>query len=159
MNKSDVKKRPEKVGDIDAYLGYWLRFVSNQVTASFQSRLLKKDVTVAEWILLRSLMTHAPCSLTKLAQEIGIDKGAVSRLSDRLEKRGLIVRSVSEDDRRLFSIELTPTGLSLIPKLAQIADDNDQAFFGHLDEKEIAKITSMLKEIVNRHGIRAKPIN
>lgn len=157
------KEKPDleesKMGDIDSYLGYWLRFVSNQVTASFQQRLLEKEVTVAEWIVLRFLLSNAPCSLTKLAEEMGIDKGAVSRLTDRLEKRGLISRTVSPEDRRLFSIELTQAGFKLVPVLAKIADENDAHFFGHLRKKDVDFITDILKDVVSRYGFRGKPIN
>lgn len=163
MKKTDLaeqhRKSDSQVGDIDSYLGYWLRFVSNQVSASFQTKLSKKGASVAEWIVLRFLLSNAPCSLTKLAQEMGLDKGAVSRLAERLEQRGLILRSVNSEDRRLFSIELTEQGLSLVPELAQIADENDRAFFGHLSKEEIASVTNLLKDIVNRHGFRAKPIS
>lgn len=161
MNKLHHQQKisDSKIGDIDSYLGYWLRFVSNQVSASFQQRLAEKEVTVAEWIVLRFLLSNAPCSLTKLADEMGMDKGAVSRLTDRLEKRQLIVRNISPEDRRLFSIELTEAGLKLVPHLAKIADENDVFFFGHLKKKELETLTDILKEIVQRHGFRGKPIN
>lgn len=148
-----------KIGNIDSYLGYWLRFVSNQVTATFQQKLSEKGVTVAEWVALRFLLSHAPCSLTKLAEEMGMDKGAVSRLAERLEKRELITRTPSTEDRRLFSLQLTSAGLKLVPSLAEIADENDAHFFGHLKKKDVEYLTQILKDIVNRHGLRNLPIN
>jgi DNA-binding MarR family transcriptional regulator len=153
------KSSGSQIGDIDSYLGYWLRFVSNQVTASFQQRLLEKEITVAEWIALRFLHSHAPCSLTKLAEEMGMDKGAVSRLTDRLEKRELIKRNVSQKDRRLFSIELTLLGQKTVPILSKIADENDHYFFGHLSKKEANQLTQVLKDIVERHEIKGRPLD
>lgn len=144
-------------GDIDSYLGYWLRFVSNQVSASFQQRLAAKEITVAEWIVLRFLYSHAPCSLTKLAEEIGIDKGGVSRLTERLKQRALITRISSEKDRRLTSINLTPAGLKLVPQLVKIADENDAYFFGHLEKKDTALMMKLLKSLVSYHGLKKLP--
>jgi DNA-binding MarR family transcriptional regulator len=146
-----------KIGDIDSYLGYWLRFVSNQVSAGFQQRLAEKGATVAEWIVLRFLLTHAPCSLTRLADEMGMNKGALSRLVERLSQRGLIQCIPSSQDRRLLSIELTAAGLKLVPELAQIADENDRYFFGHLEKKEKNLIMTILKDIVDRHQFRGTP--
>ena len=40
---------PARISDLDAHLGYWLRFVSNHVSQTFASRLQGKGVTVAEW--------------------------------------------------------------------------------------------------------------
>jgi DNA-binding MarR family transcriptional regulator len=161
MKKSDEnrKKMDAKIGNMDSYLGYWLRFVSNQVSASFQQRLSEKEVTVAEWIALRFLFSHSPCSLTKLADEMGMDKGAVSRLVDRLEKRAFITREFTFEDRRLSSIQLTSSGEKIVPALAKIADENDKCFFGHLSKKEVSQITDFLKDIVNRHGFKSKPIS
>lgn len=162
MNQKARDKSPKpklEIGEMDSYLGYWLRFASNLVTNAFQQKLSQKDITVPEWLVLRFLWSHAPCSSTKLSEELVIDKGGISRLSDRLEKRNLIKRTVDQKDRRLYSIELTPTGKKLVPELAQIADENDAYFFGHLTEKKFDGIMNFLKDMVNRHEFIQKPID
>jgi len=156
--KVQYAKSEEIISHIDVFLGYWLRFVSNQVTSAFQQRLMERGVNVAEWFALRVLYSSQPCSLTELAEEIGMDKGVVSRLTDRLEKQGLIKRTIPMEDRRLFSIELTASGRKLVPVLAKIAQENDQRFFGHLSKEEIAAMTDFLKDLVVRHDFRSKPI-
>lgn len=158
-NVHGLQSNNTAISDMDAYLGYWLRFVSNQVTTAFQQKLAKKDVTVAEWLVLRFLLTHAPCSPTKLSTEMGLDKGAISRLSDRLEKRGLIKRSIDLPDRRFYSIELTPAGKKLIPQLAKIADENDAHFFGHLSEKEFDNLMQWLKNMAQRFAFNRHPVD
>jgi len=147
------------VSDMDAYLGYWIRYVSNQVTTAFQQRLAQLDTTVAEWLVLRFLLSHAPCSLTKLSTEMGIDKGGISRLSDKLEKRGLIKRTTDANDRRLYSVELTSAGARLVPKLAKLADENDEFFFGHLSKKKMDEMMSFLKDMVKRFEFDKKPVD
>ena len=147
-----------QIGEIDSYLGYWLRFVSNQVTSVFQQKLSEKGVTVAEWVALRFLYAYAPCSQSKLSEEMGIDKGSISRIADRLEKMGLLKRMEGED-RRAFSIRLTPLGLKLVPELAKIAEENDSFFFDHLTKKEVELMSRILKDLVNRHGLSAKPLD
>lgn len=148
-----------EIEDIDSYLGYWLRFVSNQVTHSFQQKLSARGVGITEWIILRVLCNIQPCSLTLLSEEIGVDKGVVSRLADRLEKEGFIKRTVSSKDRRFFSIELTTQGRQLLPALAEIASENDQAFFGHLSKKETIGLKEMLKKLVTKHKLKTKPLD
>ena len=161
MKKAEPLKKQEmrqKIGEMDAFLGYWLRLVSNQITASFQQRLSEKKVSVAEWLALRFLYSHAPCSLTTLAKEMGMNKGAVSRLAQSLEERHLIKRTVTANDHRLFSIELTADGVELVPALAEIAEQNDLHFFGHLSKKELESTFELLKDMVNRHGFKTKPL-
>lgn len=145
------------VPDIDSYIGYWLRFVSNQVTNAFQQKLAKMNTTVAEWLLLRFLFTHAPCSPTQVSEAMGIDKGAISRLAWRLENNGLIKRTQDPNDRRLYSIELTPKGFTLVPKLAKIADENDAFFFSHLSKGQSEQIMKILKDMVTRFGFNRIP--
>lgn len=159
LKEHSPSKAEHSIGNIDSYLGYWLRFVSNQVTASFQNRLSEKNVTVAEWIALRFLYAYAPCSLTKLADEMGMNKGALSRLTDRMEKRGLIRRNISKHDKRFFSIELTPEGTHLVPQLAKIADENDAFFFDHLSKEESEYLFKFLKAMVNKYGFKSKPVD
>jgi DNA-binding MarR family transcriptional regulator len=157
----DNKNQAPKVDlkDIDSYLGYWLRFVSNQVTNSFQQKLSVHGVGITEWIILRVLYNIQPCSLTLLAEEIGVDKGVVSRLADRLEKVALIKRTVSSEDRRFFSIELTQQGRKLLPTLAEIASENDKMFFGDLTKKEAASFMVLLKKLVVLHNFKVKPLD
>lgn len=157
--RNTVKGKHIKIGDIDSYLGYMLRFVSNQVTNTFHQKLAEKKVTVAEWLVLRFLWAHAPCSPTTLSEEMGIDKGSISRLSDRLEKRHLIKRTMDLNDRRLYSIELTSAAIKLIPQLAKVAEENDAHFFGHLSAKQFDEVMNFLKEMVNRFEFIRKPID
>jgi hypothetical protein len=49
-------------------------------------------------------------------------------------------------------------GAKLVPSLAEIADENDSHFFGHLSKKEMNHVTDLLKDIVNRHGFKSKPV-
>jgi DNA-binding MarR family transcriptional regulator len=155
----NIKDKDLKIADIDAYLGYWLRFVSNQVTNAFQQKLAKEGATVAEWLILRFLWSHAPCSLTKLSEVMGVDKGSISRLTDRLEKRCLIKRNTNLKDRRFYSIELTPEGHALVPKLAKIADENDSDFFNHLSSQQFKDVMSFLKDMVQRYHFSHKPLD
>ena len=46
--------------DLTAHLGFWLRAVSNEVSQAFAAKLASRDVTVAEWVTLRSLFGRAP---------------------------------------------------------------------------------------------------
>lgn len=154
-----VSSSPNPISPLEAHLGYWLRFVSNYVSTSFARRLAEHKVTVAEWVALRCLYARCPCSLSALVDEIGMNKGAVSRLVDRLHRRGWVRREVAPSDRRTITLTLTPTGRRLLPRLAQEADDNDAAFFGHLSAHDRQELRRMLQALVERHQLASKPID
>ncbi|MBC7533861.1 MAG: hypothetical protein H7318_20020 [Oligoflexus sp.] len=52
-----------------------------------------------------------------------------SKLIERLLQKGLVTRAEATGDRRYQEIKLTKTAIKLVPKLAGIADENDEDFF------------------------------
>ena len=152
---------PPRIGTVSplsAHLGYWLRFVSNQVSHSFSRKLAARGVTVAEWVVLRVLLDEQAMTPSALADRMGMTRGAISKLADRLASKELISRTAARNDGRSHWLALTPKGRRLAPILAALADANDAAFFGHLSEDERSIIESAMREIVCRHGLRAQPI-
>lgn len=147
------------ISGLDEHLGYWLRFVSNHVSDAFRKRLAEHDVTVAEWVTMRSLHDAPGCSLGELASRMGMNKGAVSRLVDRLNERGLATRRQNSEDKRGVTIVLTTEGTRLLPALAKAADENDRHFFGHLSPADSGRLLELLQEIVRKHTLHQKPIN
>jgi DNA-binding MarR family transcriptional regulator len=154
-----VKNKPLAISPLEAHLGYWLRFVSNQVSHSFSLKLAERGVTVAEWVVLRELYECKAMAPSALAERIGMTRGAISKLADRLEAKVLLTRAISEEDRRYQALMLTAKGRALLPKLAALADQNDVAFFGHLDAAEQEKIKHAMRGIVRRHGLRSVPVD
>ena len=143
---------------LQSHLGYWLRFVSNQVSQSFSDKLKAQDVSVAEWVVMRELYDgeRAPSAL---AERIAITRGAVTKIADRLIAKTLVTRTASREDARSQMLALTRQGRALVPKLAAIADRNDAEFFGHLSPRERATIEDAMKDIVRRLGLKQSPVD
>lgn len=142
---------------LDAHLGFWLRFVSNHVSHAFQLKVEAHGVTVAEWVVLRNLLTLGDVPPSRLAEEMGMTRGGVSKLVDRLLTKKLVSRSAGGDDKRFQSVGLTAAGKKLVPKLAALADENDAEFFGHLTDEQRDAVADLLKDIVRRHGLKDLP--
>jgi len=147
----------KQASDLERHIGYWLRFVSNHVSLSFRDRLAKHDVTVAEWVALRSLYDCAPSTIGRLSDEMGIDAGATSRLVQRLTEKKLAARVASDTDRRAVSVDLTQKGRSIVPKLAGEADVNDECFFSVIPLQDRKHLLRIMKELVLKHGLKEKP--
>ena len=145
------------ISRLDDHLGYWLRFVSNHVSDAFRKRLAEHEVTVAEWVALRSIHDAPDSSLNELAALMGMHKGPVSRLVDRLNEQGLAVRTQNQGDRRGVTIALTAEGQRLLPILAKTADENDTYFFGHLSAVERDHLIDTLRGIVEQRKLNTKP--
>jgi DNA-binding MarR family transcriptional regulator len=148
----------QPASDLTAHLGYWLRYVSNHVSQAFARKVESHGVTVAEWVLMRQLLEEEALAPSRLAERMGMTRGAVSKLADRLIVKSLLVRTADPQDGRAQTLALTRAGRSMVPKLAALADANDAEFFDHLGPKDRAALLRTLREIVEKHGLKTLPV-
>jgi DNA-binding MarR family transcriptional regulator len=146
------------VSDLTAHLGYWLRFVSNHVSGAFARKLEGKGVSVVEWVTMRELYGADALAPSRMADAIGLTRGAITKIADRLIAKGLVKRDADAADGRAQTLALTQKGRALIPKLAALADQNDADFFGDLDPALVETVTAAMQEIVRRRGLKPIPI-
>jgi DNA-binding MarR family transcriptional regulator len=147
------------VSELEKHMGYWLRFVSNHVSHAFMQKVEAKGVTVAEWAVMREMLKAGPVNPSQLAERLGMTRGAISKLVERLCVKALAERTTPDGDRRFQSVALTTKGEKLVPVLARLADENDQEFFGHLPGDEQASLVRLLKDVVYRHGWKDVPVS
>jgi len=148
---------PQSPSELTEHLGYWLRLVSNHVSHTFAALLASKDVTVAEWVMMRALYGKEPMPPSELSANMGMTRGAITKLADRLIAKSLVVRKASRDDGRAQTLALTARGMNLVPELAALADHNDAEFFGDLSAAERKTFERLLKRMVDRHGLTIMP--
>jgi DNA-binding MarR family transcriptional regulator len=153
----DAKAPNSTVSDLKKHVGFWLRFVSNHVSHAFARKLLASGVTVAEWVVMREMFGDEETSPGVVAERIGMTRGGVSKLVDRLVTKKLISRRQQSDDRRFQSIALTAAGRRLIPQLAALADQNDEEFFHPLSAGERVALIATMKKLVEAHGLQTLP--
>ncbi len=142
------------------HIGFWMRLVSNHVSYAFARKLDSSGVTVAEWVVLREMYggddTTSPSVVAELS---GLTRGAVSKLISRLLEKGLVTRKESSGDRRFQDIELTPAAVAIVPKLAKLADANDEEFFGVLSRSDRKALTGVLKKTAALHNLTKVPVD
>ena len=154
-----MKRKIPSPSPLQAHLGYWLRFVSNQVSQAFATKIAACGVSVAEWVLMRELYDDDKLTPSTLAARMGMTRGGISKLVDRLGSRALVIRSASAEDRRYQTLALTAKARAMVPQLSALADQNDAAFFGHLKQAERQSIENAMRELVRRYGFKAVPVD
>jgi DNA-binding MarR family transcriptional regulator len=152
-------KRRQKVSELSDHLGYWLRQVSNHVSRSFARRLEGKGVTTAEWVLMRVLYDSDGLAPSRVAERMGMTRGAISKLADRLVAKGVLVRAENPGDKRAHTLSLAEKGRRLLPELARLADENDEALFRDLAPAERSRLGATLKKLVEQQGLKAPPVD
>ncbi len=149
-------KRPSQ---LEAHIGYWLRCLSNLVSHAFAARLERHDVSVPQWVVLRCLFDLENASLNGLAEAVGVDNGAMSRMVERLSQKGLVLREADPASRRAVRLRLSEAGRKLVPVLAGEADRNDEAFFGVIGEEERRQLLATVRMLLERNGFQGKALD
>lgn len=148
----------DPISTLQSHAGYWLRLVSNHVSHRFRLKVEARGVTVAEWVVMRALFDGRTVNPSQLAESLGLTRGAVSKLVDRLVDKGFVTCRSEKRDRRYQLVSLTASGRALVPRLAALADQNDREFFGHLVAEERAAFVALLKDIVRRRELNGVPV-
>ena len=147
------------VSGLTDHLGFWLRLVSNHVSGRFARALEAEGVSVVEWVLLRELYgAEAAVPQIRLAERMGMTRGAITKLADRMILRGLMARQGDAADGRVQGLRLTEAGRALVPGLAALADANDAACFAALSAEEQARLRALLEKLAEAQGVSALPI-
>lgn len=147
------------ISELTAHTGYWLRMISNAVSHDFARKISDEGVTVAEWSFLRALYDAPAMAPSALAERMGMTKGAISKLADRLLEKGLLARADDPGDRRAHSLSLTQAGRAKVPVLAALADMNDASYFGVLTPEERRELDRILRALAERRGLRTVPVD
>jgi DNA-binding MarR family transcriptional regulator len=136
-----------------------MRMVSNAVSQEFARKVAEEGVTVAEWSFMRALFNEDRMAPTALADRMGMTRGAISKLADRLAAKRLVLRNESGTDKRGQLLSLTPEGRAKVPLLARLADANDAEYFGVLTGEERDALDRILRSLVERRGLTATPVD
>ena len=78
------------------------------------------------------------------AERLGVTKGNVTQLLDRLEERGLVVR---QREGRSNSLFLTDAGHALIADVVPAHDEGARTVLGGLDREELRQLSRLLRKV------------
>lgn len=141
-----------EVSDLYKHLGYWHNRFGQQVHLGFERRLRAHDVTVSQWCIMITLYYDYANTVRDLSKTLSLDAGAITRLADRLENKKILIRLPEEKDARSVKFKLTEKGESLVAKLAEEADKNDEQFYGCLSDKELLEYQKLLTKLLDARG-------
>ena len=121
-------------------------------------RLAPLEMSAAQYIIIANLAGPGePKSAADLCKGISYDAGAMTRMLDRLESKGLIRRSRSTHDRRLMILELTDEGLAAYPRMREISMGVANRFLRGFTKAEARQLEGFLTRMLeNAHGVSAR---
>ena len=118
-------------------------------------RLAALDLSAAQLIIIANLaVAEEPMSASDLCKGISYDAGAMTRMLDRLETKGLIRRNRSAQDRRLMHLELTDEGRAAYPRMREISMAVANRFLHGFTKAEARQLESLLARMFeNAQGL------
>ena len=130
-------------------VGYMMRRIVTTVALEIEHELEASDLTNAQWVPLLKLYMGQASTVAELARECDLDAGAMTRLLDRIEAKGLCRRVRSEQDRRVVNLELTPAGTDAATKIPAVLCRVQNAHLAGFTKPEWALLKDFLKRILN----------
>jgi DNA-binding MarR family transcriptional regulator len=107
------------------------------------------ELTAAQLIIIANLaVAESPMSASELCKGISYDAGAMTRMLDRLESKGLIRRNRSSQDRRLMHLELTDEGRAAYPRMREIAMSVANRFLRGFTKNEARVLEGLLARML-----------
>ena len=120
---------------------------------AFQRRTKPWGVTSTQYNVLRILRGSPeglPCG--EIGSRMITRDPDITRLLDRLEKRGLISRCRETKDRRMVMARITPDGLKLLSRMDDPVVEAHRAQLGHLGRTRLRELTELLRDARGETG-------
>lgn len=105
------------------------------------------EINSAQGRIIFVLWQNDGISIQELAKKTALEKSTLSRMLERLENSGYLLRISSKDDRRKTIIKLTPKNEKLKDAYEQVSDDMLDLFYKGFTECEIDTFEAYLKRI------------
>ena len=127
-------------------MGLLIRQVRDGLWARLEHELTRSghDLTFSQFVTLKKL-ANGMASVTDLARAAELNPGAMTRLLDKLEARGLLVRVADPADRRALHIHLTDEGRRIWSEVDQCGQRVRKAALAGFDDAETQQFIRMLE--------------
>ncbi|MFM0035944.1 MarR family winged helix-turn-helix transcriptional regulator [Paraburkholderia strydomiana] len=149
---------PNTTPDLSEYqlgesVGYLLSRVKSTMSNLITQRSMAELGITSQQGSILFMVASGKCLLAaELAREYGIDASAVTRLIDRLEKRGLLTRVRSSEDRRVVRLALTPEGHAIAARMPGIFNGVLDSLLNGFTAEEVGFLKSMLRRVLVNSG-------
>ncbi|WP_246606451.1 MarR family winged helix-turn-helix transcriptional regulator [Novilysobacter antarcticus] len=132
--------------------GSTLGLLFRQVRDAMWARMAREleaaghQLTFSQYATLK-LLAQRPCNAAELARSVDLDRGAMSRLLDRLETRELVARVPDPKDGRAWHVVLTPCGQALWKDVNHCGTKVRECALNGLSDREREQLSSLLNRV------------
>jgi MarR family 2-MHQ and catechol resistance regulon transcriptional repressor len=102
---------------------------------------------LTDFAALEALLHKGPLTITEIQSKVPLALGSMTAAVDRLEKKGLILRTPSPKDRRAKVLKLSPKGRAMVEAAFTRHAADLEAVMAVLDQPEKRRLHDLLKKI------------
>ena len=137
--------------EAQASIGYLVKRCGTLIAASAEKAFEGDTLSFTQWVVLIRLRSHGkPMKATELSEWLGHDPGALTRVVDSLERQGFVKRERSRSDRRVVTIELTPSGRVEAEQALRKVIDMLNELLEPFSPEEVKTLTTLLQRLLAR---------
>ncbi|HQR23527.1 MAG TPA: MarR family transcriptional regulator [Steroidobacteraceae bacterium] len=139
-------------------MGYLLRRVHTIMHDRIESAFAGHGFTLMQWIVLIYVRDGLARTATDIARAFRHDSGALTRVIDQLERRGLLTRERSRADRRVVNLALTPKGHRTIEELLPVVVGQMNLALEPFTREEFEQMRSLMERLVRHLQALPSPV-
>lgn len=129
--------------------GHFIRRANQISGAIFAQELAGAELTSVQLIALAAIIDSPKLDATRLAEMIDFDKATIGGVVERLERKGLIERTVSKADRRVKTLVATRAGKRLLAESMDSVERVQEQLLAPLSAAERENFMRLLRRIVS----------
>jgi DNA-binding MarR family transcriptional regulator len=129
-------------------VGYLLKHAHSLLVDHLEPVLVASGFTFTQWVVLMHLRDGLALNATVLCAQLRHDSGALTRIIDQLEARGMVCRERSRQDRRSVRLYLTDAGRKTVDSTIPDVVGRLNAALGGLSRADLAKLTLLLRKLI-----------
>jgi DNA-binding MarR family transcriptional regulator len=134
-------------GPLDRRLGYTLRRAQIAVFRDFFATFDPYDIRPAQYSILTVIESNPGLKQSEVSEALGIARTNFVAMIDELEKRKLVRRAATPNDRRSYALVLTDKGRGLVGELHAVSDQHEQRLIDAVGEKTYRGLFAPLRTI------------
>jgi MarR family transcriptional regulator, multiple antibiotic resistance protein MarR len=128
-------------------VGAFIGRARRTIVEAIDQKLAPLDISHAQWIVIM-LLGDGAATAAELCKILVYDPGAMTRLLDRLEKKGVLRRVRAKGDRRTVRLELTAEGKRLYPRILEALVQVFNRLLRGFSKSEVRQLEDLLKRMV-----------
>jgi DNA-binding MarR family transcriptional regulator len=140
--------KPDNFHQADS-IGFMINKTRNQIAADIDAALKGLHVKAQHIGILMSLLRGSQTTPAGLSRHLCVDTGLMTRMLDKLETLGLLVRSRNTVDRRVVNLQLTAAGRATALRITDLAPDVLNARLRHFSETEYDELRRLLHKLLD----------